>query len=797
MAFSILLPFILTILSLLPNHLYAQNNPSSVINLNSNITAGSNSSWKSPSGEFEFGFYHLSGEEDLYLAGIWFGNISERTLVWYQNPPMQANSFIQLASPGNFVLRYPNGTTALEIYNGGTANSAMMQDNGNFVINDSDSRVVWQSFDNPTNTMLPGQILKSGQSLYAKGQGSLNYSNGNFRVLMQTDGNLVVIAYQWQDPSYWYSDTSSFKNVTLVFNQSATLYLASDTTNVKNLTQPPTPAQDYYHRATIDEYGKFEQFSYHKRNRTGWTKVWTTVVDPCRVNDICGVNGFCTSPDNQSVKCGCIPGYIPFDPNDVSLLGCRPQTVVDYCQQQSPFNLQVLDDTDFQFDSLSDFAEITTDLEGCKKYVMDDCHLAAATFNATTSTCATKRMPLFNARNSSSSKGQKALLKVPIYSNSTNGSNGSIAPKKKIFNVRVFLKAMVGISSTFACLFLALAVYYHPFTQRLMRRKKFLSASAIGINFREFTYQELHEATNGFSKIMGKGSSAKVYRGSLRIDDAEIIVAVKMLDNKIETESNEKEFMTELKIIGRTHHRNLVRLLGFCLEKNHRLLVYELMPNGALSNFLFGQREKPQWSQRIEMALGIARGLLYLHEECETQIIHCDIKPQNVLLDANYTAKIADFGLSKLLSKDQTRTNTNFRGTIGYMAPEWLRSAPITTKVDVYSFGVMLLEIICCKRHVEPLQGDEEEDEEDDKVLSKLVLRCMVSRKLEHVVDNDSEVLGDLKRFEEMALIGLWCIHPDPTLRPTMKQVNQMLEGTMAVGVPPLLYDEMTPDQSV
>lgn len=124
------------------------------------------------------------------------------------------------------------------------------------------------------------------------------------------------------------------------------------------------------------------------------------------------------------------------------------------------------------------------------------------------------------------------------------------------------------------------------------------------------------------------------------------------------------------------------------------------MKNGTLSSFLFSE-EIPRWDKRVEIALGIARGLLYLHEECETQIIHCDIKPQNVLLDNYYSTKIADVGLAKLLKKDQTRTTTMIRGTLGYMAPEWLRNAPVTAEVDVYSFGVMLLEIIFCKRHTE------------------------------------------------------------------------------------------------
>lgn len=207
-------------------------------------------------------------------------------------------------------------------------------------------------------------------------------------------------------------------------------------------------------------------------------------------------------------------------------------------------------------------------------------------------------------------------------------------------------------------------------------------------------------------------------------------------------EQGEKEFLTEVRVIGLTHHKNLVRLVGFCNEKNHRLLVYELMKNGTLYSFLFGE-EKPSWDQRADIVLGISRGLLYLHEECETQIIHCDIKPQNVLLDDSFTAKIADFGLAKLMMKDQTKTSTNVRGTMGYVAPEWLKNAPVTTKVDVYSFGVLLLEIVFCRKHIELHQVDGETTG-DEMILIDWVLCSVRTKNLGAIVSHDSEVLSNL-----------------------------------------------------
>lgn len=156
----------------------------------------------------------------------------------------------------------------------------------------------------------------------------------------------------------------------------------------------------------------------------------------------------------------------------------------------------------------------------------------------------------------------------------------------------------------------------------------------------------------------------------------------------------EVEFRNEMRSIGRIHHRNLVRMVGYCNDGSNRLLVYEYMSNGTLSKYLFESQIAPNWVERVKIALNIAQGILYLHEECESQIIHCDINPNNILMDEFGCAKIADFGLAKLLMPDHSRTLTGVRGTRGYVAPEWHKNLPITVKVDVYSFGIVLLVII-------------------------------------------------------------------------------------------------------
>ncbi|XP_027061915.1 G-type lectin S-receptor-like serine/threonine-protein kinase SD2-5 [Coffea arabica] len=204
-----------------------------------------------------------------------------------------------------------------------------------------------------------------------------------------------------------------------------------------------------------------------------------------------------------------------------------------------------------------------------------------------------------------------------------------------------------------------------------------------------FPFEDLKIATANFSKKLGQGGFGSVFEGSLR-DGTK--VAVKCLDGIGQVK---KSFLAEVESIGSIHHVNLVRLVGFCAEKSHRLLVYEFMSNGSLEKWIYrqGQEIVLDWKCRRKIVLDIAKGLTYLHEDCRQKIIHLDIKPQNILLDDKFNAKLSDFGLSKLIDRDQSQVVTTMRGTPGYLAPEWL-SAVITEKVDVYSFGAVVVSFL-------------------------------------------------------------------------------------------------------
>ncbi|KAK5847141.1 hypothetical protein PVK06_003443 [Gossypium arboreum] len=222
----------------------------------------------------------------------------------------------------------------------------------------------------------------------------------------------------------------------------------------------------------------------------------------------------------------------------------------------------------------------------------------------------------------------------------------------------------------------------------------------------------------------------------------------------------------------------------FMLQRDGNLLLYTTnFPfNDAVAAYWSTQdsKPKPNLYERTRIALGIAEGLCYLHEQCSSRIIHCDIKPENILLDDTFSPRISDFGLSKLLKNDQSRTTTAIRGTKGYVAPEWFKNMAITIKVDVYSFGILLLEVICCRKNFE-----QDVEEEEEMILADWVYDCYKSGTLHCLVEKDEEAMKDMKKVKKFVMIAIWCIQEDPSLRPMMKKVIQMMEGAVEVPVPP------------
>ncbi|XP_039000717.1 L-type lectin-domain containing receptor kinase IX.1-like [Hibiscus syriacus] len=282
-----------------------------------------------------------------------------------------------------------------------------------------------------------------------------------------------------------------------------------------------------------------------------------------------------------------------------------------------------------------------------------------------------------------------------------------------------------------------------------------------------FTYNELCRATNSFAEEgkLGEGGFGGVYKGLL--SDSNTEVAVKRVSRG--SKQGKKEYISEVKIISRLRHRNLVQLLGWCHEKGELLLVYEFLPNGSLDSHLFGGKIMLTWIVRYKIALGLASALLYLHEEWEQCVVHRDIKSSNVMLDSNFNAKLGDFGLARLVDHDMGSQTTVLAGTIGYLAPECVTTGKASKESDVYSFGIVALEIACGRKPVEPRA-------EPSKVrLLEWVFDLYGKGQLLEAVDKRLGKVFDEQQIECLMITGLWCCHPDYTHRPSIRQVINVL----------------------
>lgn len=289
---------------------------------------------------------------------------------------------------------------------------------------------------------------------------------------------------------------------------------------------------------------------------------------------------------------------------------------------------------------------------------------------------------------------------------------------------------------------------------------------------RKFSYKDLATATNNFSneRKLGEGGFGEVYKGYLI--DLDMAVAVKKISRG--SRQGKKEYVTEVKIISSLRHRNLVQLIGWCHDQGEFLLVYEFMPNGSLDTHLFGKKNPLplSWALRCKITLGLASALLYLHEEWEQCVIHRDIKSSNIMLDSNFNVKLGDFGLARLMDHELGPQTTGLAGTLGYMAPEYVRTGRASKESDVYSFGVVALEIACGRKSSDIMLTDEDDS---GTGLVECVWNCYGKGQLLSVVDQRLNTDFDIKQVECLVMVGLWCVHPDRNLRPSIRQAIQVL----------------------
>ncbi|KAK9097020.1 hypothetical protein Sjap_022517 [Stephania japonica] len=368
-------------------------------------------------------------------------------------------------------------------------------------------------------------------------------------------------------------------------------------------------------------------------------------------------------------------------------------------------------------------------------------------------------------------KVERHVLQTWEFSSSLNMNQKGKNQKR----TKLVVGVVVPVGILVAGLCASLIILYRRRSRATKQKEEVLYTSITGdlergAGPKKFDCRELAAATNNFSddQKLGEGGFGCVYRGLLSKSNQ--AVAVKKISRG--SKQGKKEYITEVKTISQLRHRNLVQLIGWCHDKGEFLLVYEFMPNGSLDAHLFGKNGPLNWDSRYKITLGLASGLLYLHEEWEQCVVHRDIKSSNVMLDSNFNAKLGDFGLARLMDHELGPQTTGLAGTFGYLAPEYISTGKASKESDVYSFGVVALEIACGRKSVDHIGGEARE-----MGLVEWVWGLYGRGKLSLAMDvrlNAEEF--DVKQVERLMIVGLWCAHPDYNLRPSVRQAIQVMK---------------------
>ncbi|KAH7445851.1 hypothetical protein KP509_01G026400 [Ceratopteris richardii] len=732
----------------------------------------------SPNNTFALSFFSASQETAFYLCIV---HVQTGNIVWTANrdAPMSNNDQLVFSEDGNAALVHANGTAVLWSSNTKDlgVKRMLLLESGNLVLDDGTNNTRWQSFDHPTNTLLAGQVLSAGMKL-TSAIASGNLSSGPFSLSLVA-GDLQSY---WMGSSpaqtYW-SFLKDFRHAPIARGIPSYVHLDSNSLSLVSINgtvistilwQGSAPLS----RLTLQSDGNIviDVFS------SGvWSDQFVAVQDSCSLPLSCGPSGSCNAD-----QCSCLDPLSPLNKDHIQD-GCHgPST--SFCSNASTEDLHFEEvgngALDYFANNFTTHATVS-DLDSCKSLCMKNCSCTYLFFQKDSKSC--YLYPQLGSIHSAGKVGHMLFIKTDQISYSSNllaPSSSSKSSSPMVLGVSLGISILfVFVLSASVLIYWFFKVYRQPALGEADSDKSddTLLDSISGLPVR-FSYKELQTATKNFSKKLGQGGFGSVYEGTLP-DKSK--VAVKCLEG-IGAGQGKKEFRAEVGIIGRIHHVHLVRLCGFCAEDSHRLLVYEFLGNGSLDKCLF-RKEEPilDWTVRYQIALGTARGLAYLHEDCREKIIHCDIKPENILLDESYNAKVSDFGLAKLVDKEQSQVFTTMRGTRGYLAPEWIMNLAISEKSDVYSFGMVLLEIISGRRNVELSEVSEKrffpsyafEQAEKSRFVD------LVDEKLKGGSLNKDELTRAVK-------VALWCIQEEISLRPSMTKVLKMLEGSQEILDPPI-----------
>ncbi|KAF6992773.1 hypothetical protein CFC21_009736 [Triticum aestivum] len=754
--------------------------------------------------------HHNTSSSSSWYFGIWFNKIPVFTTVWVANReepishPNINSTQLRISSDGNLVIIVDHvdaGTESLvwstHIVNRTqtttTTTTLVLLNSGNLVLlptNASQEMPSWQSFDHPTDVVLPGvklgwdKVTGLSNTIISK-KSLINPGLGSYSVGLEGATGMVLKRRNNPSVVYWQFVSSTTSTLVPIIQS-----LVDLDPRIKGLVNPiyvDNNREEYYMYTSPDESpplfvsldtsGQTKMMFWSPARQT-WETIGANPDGPCMTPATCGPFAVCNN--HAHILCECMEGFSQKSPQDWEFNdrtgGCIRNTPLQYCGTSEK---NMTSSTDM-FHPIAQatlpykpqLIALASTQTKCEEACLSSCSCTAYSFN-----------------NDKCSVWYGELLSVSM-------NDGIDFTAEDVLYIRLAAKDLsfrknkrkphVGVVTAGAIIGFGLLMIM---VLLLIWMKKFKVCGLplygnqdSGGGIMAFRFTDLVRATKNFSEKLGGGGFGSVYKGVLNDSTS---IAVKRLDGACQ---GEKQFRAEVSSVGLIQHINIVKLIGFCSEGDKRLLVYEHMSNGSLDVHLFKKSNANgdilNWNTRFQITLGIARGLSYLHQSCRQCIIHCDIKPENILLDASFVPKVADFGLAALVGRDFSRILTTFRGTIGYLAPEWLSGNAITPKIDVYSFGMVLLEIISGARNSSGT--DNTRNNHSAKFFPVQAIHKLHGGDVQSLVDPNLHGDFNLEEVERVCKVACWCIQDNEFDRPAMGEMVRVLEGLQEIDMPPM-----------
>ncbi|KAG9449405.1 hypothetical protein H6P81_009370 [Aristolochia fimbriata] len=719
--------------------------------LGSKMSVPENNYWVSPKGCFAFGFFNRLDQTNGYNVGIRFNSDSipshEQTVVWIAGADVSvsSDSYIHLTTAGDLVLY--DSSKGVVVWSSNTSHlsvaSASLLDNGNLVLLDRNQSIVWDSFGTPTDTLLPGQRLLVPQTLRAA---SRNHMSSYYTLSINTTGYLKL---NWETSvTFWEIGSSSQTITGAVFTENGALQVLDDKSRpvLSRFAQDHNDSSVIYRFLRLDVDGNLRMYSWSEASKS-WSPVWQAVKNQCDVFATCGLRGICVFNESATTLCKC-----PFQPKNDSNSECLAP---NNRECTSGFFMLALRHTFLYGLYPPNDLVNRSSLEDCKKSCLEDPLCSSVTVMGDgTGECRFKQtrfitgyqhpaMPSISYVKACSDPTAAFPGEVPAPVSSTQHPQNS---KSRGVCLSCLIAAVSGTLCAFVLVQIGIGLY--------IRRRKIIEKRGISafkeLNSRGLTalsYSEIKDISKNFKNQLGPG----MFKGVM--PDNRPVVIRNLKDSQLGIDTEEKHFRCAVSVISCIHHKNLVKLEAYCCEAEHRYLVYEYAKNGSVAKWLEDPKlsKRLTWKKRMEICIGVARAMTYLHTGCRVFVNHGDLKLQNVLLDEEMVTKLTDFGLGKFVGV----TSSDVRAA----------------ENDVAMFGEMIISLISGRLGTDDtLRWSYEE-------WSSGCGWKVADTRIDGGVDSDE--------LERALRIAFWCVQEDERFRPGMGEVVKVLEGTLAVDLPP------------